>query len=178
MSFRPVNDVPTQAAVRDSNTSVSSVHHLVPYDIASSRDPVTSAASYPLQKQMSSNSDSQATVLSSTSTESNRVFTPPIVERSASNGAVSSGQGSSQESQLLQLSQLAAAREKMPDVGSRSSAKRTADGAVKDSRASPMGSPSRPSSHSRNVSGVSIASTASSRATEVNRTPPPGPVGL
>lgn len=167
MSFRPVNYMPSQAAVGDNNASVSAGSHLASHD-NTSRLPVNNTSSYPLQKQMSSNSDSQATVNSSASTESTRIFTPPAVERAASNGVASSGQDSSQESQLLQLSQLAAAQEKMPDVGARSSVKRTADGAVKDSRTPPTASPNQPSSHSRNVSGVSIVSTASSRATEVN----------
>lgn len=168
MSFRPVNDVPSQAVGDDNNASASDLGRLVSHDTTSSRGVAASTSSYTLQKQKSPNSESQVTVMSSISNESNRVFTPPMVEVSASNGAVGSGQGSSQESQLLQLSQLAAAREKMPDVGPRSSVKRTADGAVKDSRTPPAYSPPRPSSHSRNVSGVSVASTASSRATEVS----------
>lgn len=182
MSFRPVNRPSSQALVSDNNASVSAssfaVHQpLVPSHNHLSQERAivnnnnTTTGSYPLQKQMSSNSDSQATAVSSSSTESNRVFTPPIIERSASNGAASSGQNSSQGSQLLTLSQLAAAREKMPDAGAGAGArsvKRTADGAVKDARISPTGSPPRPSSHSRNTSGVSLASTASSRATEVS----------
>lgn len=163
MSFRPVNPRPSQVEASDTNnigpTSVSMS------TTAPSRD---APASYPLQKQTSSRSGSQATIHSSDSTESMRVFTPPIIERSASNGAASSGQGSSQDSQLLQLSQLAAAQEKMPDYGARSSVKRTADGVVKDTRTSPAASPPRPSSHSRNVSGVSAASTTSSHFTDVS----------
>lgn len=199
MSFRPVNDASSQALVSDNNASVSVSgsalsalnRPLVPSRDRSSQDRAinnnnhnnnsssttsttstsnNTAGSYPLPKQMSPNSDSQATAVSSSSTDSNRVFTPPIIERTAS-----SGQGSSQESQLLHLSQLAAAREKMPDVASGAGAgarsvKRTADGAVKDSRTSPAVSPPRPSSHSRNTSGISLASTASSRATEVSNT--------
>lgn len=163
MSFRPVNPRPSQVEASDTNnngpTSVSMS------TTAPSRD---APASYPLQKQTSSRSGSLATIHSSDSTESMRVFTPPIIERSASNGAASSGQGSSQDSQLLQLSQLAAAQEKMPDYGARSSVKRTADGVVKDTRTSPAASPPRPSSHSRNVSGVSAASTTSSHFTDVS----------
>lgn len=167
MSFRPVNYMPSQAAAGDNNASVSAGSHLASHD-NTSRLPVNNTSSYPLQKQMSSNSDSQATVNSTASTESTRIFTPSTVERTASTGVASSGHDSSQESQLLQLSQVAAAQEKMPDVGVRSSVKRTADGAVKDSRTSPTASPNQPSSHSRNVSGVSIVSTASSRATELS----------
>lgn len=163
MSFRPVNVPPSQAAARDNSASVPAYFH--------NRHEITSPeslgqpGSYPLQKQSSSNSDSQATILSSDSTESNSVFTP-INGTVVHNGMVSSGQGSSQESQLLQLSQLAAAQEKMPDVASRSM-KRHADGTLKDSETSPNVSPSRQSGHSRNVSGVSAMSTASSHVTEV-----------
>ncbi|KAJ4387139.1 hypothetical protein N0V93_007728 [Gnomoniopsis smithogilvyi] len=163
MSFRPVNHRPSQVEASDNkgsaSVSVSTITQVSPRD---------TAVSYPLQKQTSRHSGSQATLHSSNSTESIRVFTPPIIERSGSNGAVSSGQGSSQESQLLQLSQLAAAQEKMPDYGARSSVKRAADGTVKDARSSPTASPPRPSSHSRNVSAVSAASTASSHFTDLS----------
>lgn len=173
MSFRPVNARPRPAGLGDNNDNASvpvsaADHNLKSYHL-SSHDHVKNPGSYPLEKQ-TSNADSQATALSSSSTESNRVFTPPIIERSASNGVASSAQGSSQESQLLQLSQLAAAQEKMPDLGHRTSVKRMADGAVKDHGVSPGGSPVRPSSHSRNVSGISATSTSYSNVTEV-RTP-------
>lgn len=164
MSFRPVNIPSSQADFDDDNASVHTNKYLAQQH-ATSRDRTPLPSS---QNNAGSRRDSQATGVSSSSTEShNRVFTPPIIERSASNGASGSGQDSSQESQLLQLSQLAAAQEKIADPGHRSSVKRTADGAVKDSRISPGASPGRPSSHSRNVSGVSMASTASSRVTEV-----------
>lgn len=163
MSFRPVNHRPSQVEASENKGSAS-----VAVSTVTQVSPSDTAVSYPLQKQTSSHSGSQATIHSSNSTESMRVFTPPIIERSASNGAASSGQGSSQESQLLQLSQLAAVQEKMPDFGARSSVKRTADGAIKDARSSPTASPPRPSSHSRNVSGVSAASTTSSHFTDVS----------
>lgn len=165
MSFRPVNPRPSLVEASDNiNNGPTPVSMSTTAQVNSRDAPV----SYPLQKQTSSRSGSQATIHSSDSTESMRVFTPPIIERSASNGAASSGQGSSQDSQLLQLSQLAAAQEKMPDYGARSSVKRTADGVVKDTRTSPAASPPRPSSHSRNVSGVSAASTTSSHFTDVS----------
>lgn len=165
MSFRPVNPRPSQVEASDNSSSGPTS---VSMSTTAQVNPRDAPASYPLQKQTSSRSGSQATIHSSDSTESMRVFTPPIIERSVSNGAASSGQGSSQDSQLLQLSQLAAAQEKMPDYGARSSVKRTADGVVKDTRTSPAASPPRPSSHSRNVSGVSAASTTSSHFTDVS----------
>lgn len=163
MSFRPVNIPPGQAAARDNNAPAPTFS---PNRLGTtSHESISHPGSYPLQKQSSSNSDSQATILSSDSTESNNVFTP-INGTAANHDMPSSGQGSSQESQLLQLSQLAAAREKMPDVTPRSM-KRNADGTVKESATSPDASPSRHSGHSRNVSGVSVISTTSSRVTEV-----------
>lgn len=124
--------------------------------------------SRPSQKRASVNSDSQATNLSSD--ESNHVFSPPMIETAASDGGPGSGQGSSQESQLLQLSQLAAAQDKLPGPPPplRSAVKRAADGTVKDPRFSPTASPSRTATHSRNTSAVSAASIASSRVTEVS----------
>lgn len=169
MSFRPVNDRSSQPGLGDNNHNKPSVSNAS--QLNSSYAYTTQYRASGLSSQPSPTSDSQATAHSSNaSTESNRVFTPtpPIVERAGSNGPGSSGQASSQESQLLQLSQLAAAREKMPDVGSRTSVKRTAEDAFKGARTSPPDSPPRPSSHSRNVSGVSVASTASSRFTEVS----------
>lgn len=163
MSFRPVNAPPRQAAFRDDSASVPTFSRNR-RDLISPETP-GHPASYPLQKQFSSNSDSQATILSSDSAESSSVFTP-INGTAANNGAASSGQGSSQESQLLQLSQLAAAQEKMPDVAPRSM-KRNADGTLKDSEVSPDASPGRHSGHSRNMSAVSATSIASSRVTEV-----------
>lgn len=164
MSSRPADDSPSQAGVVDNNTLPPTSNPLGPRETISHVRP-SATESYPLQKQLSSTSDSQATVSSS---ESNRVFTPPVIERTGSEGGAGSVQGSSQETQLLQLSQLAAAQEKMPDLSSRSSVKRTADGAVKEPRLSPTASPRRPVGHSRNTSAVSAASTTTSRVTEVS----------
>ncbi|KKY35837.1 putative cyclin-dependent kinase [Diaporthe ampelina] len=93
-----------------------------------------------------------------------------MIETAASDGGPGSGQGSSQESQLFQLSQLAAAQDKLPGQAQplRSAVKRTADGTIKDPRFSPTASPGRTASHSRNTSAVSAASTASSRVTELS----------
>ncbi|KAK3935351.1 cell cycle transcriptional repressor whi5 [Diplogelasinospora grovesii] len=126
----------------------------------------------PLLPASSSNSNSQDTL-----NEADRVFTPP---GSGSEGGMSStgnaaGQNSSQESQLQQLSELAAAREKMPDHNDMLmsaegdfSRKRMADGMVKHTRARSSASPVRMSGHSRTTSAVSVASTASSRIGEVS----------
>ncbi|KAG7288347.1 hypothetical protein NEMBOFW57_007878 [Staphylotrichum longicolle] len=98
------------------------------------------------------------------------VFTPP-----ASGGRLSPGNtsahGSSQESQLLQLSQIAAAQaripEDAPDMAPGASRKRMADGVVKHTRDTSNASPGHMVGHSRNTSTVSVASTAGSRIGEV-----------
>lgn len=109
----------------------------------------------------SSNDDSQTTTGTH---DSDRVFTPPGSD-SGSSAAHGNGNVSSQESQLLHLSQLAAAQEKMTEAGQ--SRKRMADGAVKHTRDSSSTSPVRMPGHSRNTSTVSIASTTGSRIGEV-----------
>lgn len=164
MSSRPADDSSSQAEVVHNTTLFPTSNPLVHSETISQVRP-SAAGLYPLRKQLSSTSDSQATISSS---ESNRVFTPPVIERAGSEGGAGSGQGSSQETQLLQLSQLAAAQEKMPDLGSRSSVKRTVDGTIKEPRLSPTASPHQAISHSRNTSAVSAASTTSSRVTEVS----------
>ena len=98
------------------------------------------------------------------------VFTPP-----ASGGRLSPGtgsaQGSSQGSQLHQLSQIAAAQARIPedaaDMGHGASKKRMADGVVKHTRDKSNVSPRQMLGHSRNTSTVSVASTAGSRIGEV-----------
>ncbi len=99
------------------------------------------------------------------------VFTPPTSGGRFSPGT-GSAHGSSQESQLLQLSQIAAAQERIPedamDVGGgASSRKRMADGMVKHTRDKSNVSPRQMVGHSRNTSTVSMASTAGSRIGEV-----------
>lgn len=183
---RPADGLPSQAGLGDNSASNPPASNNPHFSL--SRDTVTqhsaprpqdhdhlgSHPSHPSQKRSSSNSDSQATNLSSD--ESNRVFSPPMIETAASDGGPGSGQGSSQESQLFQLSQLAAAQDKLPGHSPplRSAVKRTADGTVKDPRFSPTASPGRTASHSRNtsaVSAVSATSVASSRVTEVSLAP-------
>lgn len=114
-----------------------------------------------------SSNDSQDTTASN---DTDRVFTPTESDNEGSNGT-GNGQGSSQESQLLQLSQLAAAQRKMDEtdgtpVNGGPSRKRMADGVVKHGRNSSSVSPVRVG-HSRNTSTVSVASTTSSRIGEV-----------
>lgn len=168
---RPAGGLPSQAGLGDNNASHPTANPLLSRDTiaphSQDQDHFEPQRSRPSQKRSSSNSDSQATNLSSD--ESTRVFSPPMIETAASDGAPGSGQGSSQESQLFQLSQLAAAQDKLPGQAqpARSAVKRTADGTVKDPRFSPTASPGRTASHSRNTSAVSAASTASSRFTEV-----------
>lgn len=172
---RPAGGLPSQAGLGDNNASHPTANPLFSRDTTAThsaprsqdQDHFEPQRSRPSQKRSSSNSDSQATNLSSD--ESTRVFSPPMIETAASDGAPGSGQGSSQESQLFQLSQLAAAQDKLPGQAQpvRSAVKRTADGTIKDPRFSPTASPGRTASHSRNTSAVSAASTASSRFTEV-----------
>ncbi|KAM7193677.1 cell cycle transcriptional repressor whi5 [Naviculisporaceae sp. PSN 640] len=119
-----------------------------------------------------SSSNSQDT---SSTNETDPVFTPP-----ASDGRRSPNKGplgdSSQESQLLQLSQIAAAQERIPDNGrdmgdsGAASRKRMADGMVKHTRDKSGASPVRIGGHSRNTSTVSMASTTSSRIGEISAT--------
>lgn len=118
-----------------------------------------------------SNSNSQDT---SSTNEADLVFTPSA---SASEGGMSpngaSARGSSQDSQLLQLSQVAAAQERIPDTpaaaadAGASSRKRMADGMVKHPREKSSASPVH-MGHSRNTSTVSVASTSGSRMGELS----------
>ncbi|KAK1981375.1 hypothetical protein LZ30DRAFT_592781 [Colletotrichum cereale] len=93
---------------------------------------------------------------SSLSTESAIVFTPPASQGDMPGGNAN-GHTSSQESQLLQLSHIAAAQDKLAEDSVMATArKRMADGALKENT-----SPVR-MGHSRNTSAVSIASTTAS----------------
>ncbi|KAI1488525.1 hypothetical protein F5X96DRAFT_645035 [Biscogniauxia mediterranea] len=107
-----------------------------------------------------------------TTNDTDRVFTPP---ESDSEGSLrhANGHGSSQDSQLLRLSELAAAQQRMvggdesETNGAGQSRKRMADGVVKHARARSNTSPVR-MGHSRNTSTVSVASTAGSRIGELS----------
>ncbi|KAK2002986.1 hypothetical protein LX36DRAFT_186138 [Colletotrichum falcatum] len=93
---------------------------------------------------------------STLSTDTANVFTPPA-SQSDMLGGNASGHASSQESQLLQLSHIAAAQDKLAEDNVIATArKRMADGALKEDT-----SPVRVG-HSRNTSTVSIASTTAS----------------
>ncbi|KAK4446949.1 cell cycle transcriptional repressor whi5 [Podospora aff. communis PSN243] len=139
-----------------------------------SDEPVPTASAYTAptsqrqhRQQPFSSSNSQDT---SSTNDTDLVFTPSA---SASDGAMSpvdgSARDSSQDSQLLQLSQVAAAQERIPDASTdagdstASSKKRMADGMVKHTRSQSSASPVRMGGHSRNTSAVSIASTNGSR---------------
>ncbi|KAI0188622.1 hypothetical protein EV127DRAFT_118833 [Xylaria flabelliformis] len=114
--------------------------------------------------------DSQAT--NSTSNDTDRVFTPPESDTEGSQQHGNSN-SSSQESQLMQLSNLAALQQKIvvsrddADLNGAQSRKRMADGVVKHARHHSSASPVR-MGHSRNTSTVSVASTTSSRIGELS----------
>lgn len=115
-----------------------------------------------LQSQSQSNPDSQDTSTTS------QVFTPPESDSSAGVPPSDAGPGpSSQDSQLHQLSEIAAAQDKMAIDGG-TSRKRMADGVVKARR----GSMSPVKGHSRNTSTVSRASTTGSNIGEVRMIQP------
>ncbi|CAK7567790.1 MAG: hypothetical protein SEPTF4163_005759 [Sporothrix epigloea] len=141
--------------------------------------------------QITNGSDLQDTLSSaatSASTDTDQLFTPPISEGDVSvegggSGSVNGSANasgfehdfSSQESQLLQLSRLAATRERMADVSVSDafdngalSRKRAADGTVKHTRNASSTSPVYRGGHSRNTSTVSVASTAGSRIGELS----------
>lgn len=131
---------------------------------------------------LSSTSNSQDT--SSTNDTTDQIFTPPASEGGLSHtNGHGNGLDSSQESQLLQLSQIAAAQDKMPDTSdpigdgrdgnSSQSRKRKADGLVKNAAERLSASPVLAGGHSRNTSTVSVVSTAGSRIGEVGLRPMP-----
>lgn len=95
------------------------------------------------------------------------VFTPPASQRERA-ADHDTGHVSSQDSQLLQLSQIAAAQDRMPYAEPSSSTapsrKRMLNGVVKEHSST---SPAR-GNHSRNTSTVSVASTTASTIGEVS----------
>jgi hypothetical protein len=153
---QPANRLPSQAGLDDNSAPNPLANFLLPPGTILP-DPLAPRRSS--QERSAYNSDSQAT--SSSSDESNRLFSPPMTD--AADAHPGSGQGSSQESQLQQLSLLAAAQDKLPGHLSpaRSAVKRTADGTVKDPPFVPMTSPARTAGHSRNTSAVSAVSAVS-----------------
>lgn len=147
--------------------------------VAAGKDPDTLRHDQSRKQQQqipSSNSNSQDT--STTNGTTDTIFTPPAsaggLSRANSQG---NGQDSSQESQLLQPSQTAAAPEKMQnsregsdgsnDLNGGQSRKRMADGMVKSASEGSTASPVFRGGHSRNTSTVSVATTTGSRLGEV-----------
>ncbi|KAH8913049.1 hypothetical protein BR93DRAFT_872499 [Coniochaeta sp. PMI_546] len=126
----------------------------------------------------SSNSNSQDT--STTNDTADDIFSPAASAGGLSRtNSQSNGQdSSSQESQLLHLSQIAATREKMlassegsegsSDQHAGQSRKRMADGMVKSASEGSTASPVPRGGHSRNTSTVSVASTTGSRIGELS----------
>ncbi|KAI1163791.1 hypothetical protein F5B18DRAFT_618172 [Nemania serpens] len=117
--------------------------------------------------------DSQATTTSTpASHDIDRVFTPPGSD-SESGNRHDNGNSSSQESQLMHLSNLAALQQKIvvsrddADINGPHSRKRMADGVTKHTRQRSSASPVR-MGHSRNTSTLSVASTTSSRIGELS----------
>ncbi|KAL1841077.1 hypothetical protein VTJ49DRAFT_7408 [Mycothermus thermophilus] len=129
--------------------------HAMPIDTLSSQHPAYLTSSQ-LPKPESRDTRS--------SNGADAVFSPP-----ASGGRISPG--TSPDSQLLQLSQIAAAQERVPELPVdtyNSSRKRTADGMVKHSRDASNVSPKHTVGHSRTTSAVSVASTSGTRIGEVS----------
>ncbi|KAM0326547.1 hypothetical protein ACHAQA_006416 [Verticillium albo-atrum] len=127
------------------------------HTLAQLSDAAAARRPYPPPHQLTPDDTSQETTLT---VESDSVFTPPTSQPSQGDAhkGQTNGHASSQESQLLQLSQIAAAQDKMFDPEATAlSRKRTADGTVKDTSMSPVRG-----GHSRNTSAVSMASTTAS----------------
>lgn len=135
--------------------------NLAPYDSSSRFQPPPPSQRHRLPHSLSV---SQAT---SSTNDADLVYTPPSSEGGRSPSKPNS-HDSSQDSQLLQLSQIAAAQERIPENGNALSRKRMADGMVKPSYERPSPSPAGTASHTRNTSAVSMASTATSRLGEVS----------
>ncbi|KAK3947468.1 hypothetical protein QBC32DRAFT_224096 [Pseudoneurospora amorphoporcata] len=135
--------------------------NLAPYDSSSRFQPPPPSQRHRLPHSLSV---SQAT---SSTNDADLVFTPPSSEGGRSPSKPNS-HDSSQDSQLLQLSQIAAAQERIPENGNALSRKRMADGMVKPTYQRPSPSPAGTASHTRNTSAVSMASTATSRLGELS----------
>lgn len=141
---------PPQPTAADS---ADAVHSLAALSAAAAQQ-----SHAPAQRLAPVDGDSQD---STNSLESEKIFSPSASQSDASGPAEGNGHASSHDSQLLQLSQLAAAQDKMaagPDAHANSvpARKRMADGEVKPSSRSPVRG-----GHSRNTSTVSVASNAS-----------------
>ncbi|TDZ19922.1 hypothetical protein Cob_v007293 [Colletotrichum orbiculare MAFF 240422] len=130
--------------------------------------PMTAASIAPHASPQNRSSAHQPTVPSvhsqdsNMSVESDNVFTPPASQGDVS-GPHTNGHSSSQESQLLQLSHVVAAQDKLDEGNAMAtSRKRMADGVVKEN-ASPVRI-----GHSRNTSTASMASTSASSIVDLS----------
>ncbi|EPE10937.1 Nrm1-like protein [Ophiostoma piceae UAMH 11346] len=138
--------------------------------------------------------DTNSSADTTVSTDTDHLFTPSLSEAELSTSGGGSGSvngsttangyncdndSSSQESQLHQLSRLAATQQRMNDArildaidGGAASRKRAADGSVKHARnassTSPVFGTGFGNGHSRNTSTVSVASTAGGRIGELS----------
>ncbi|KAI1814406.1 hypothetical protein GGS20DRAFT_415677 [Poronia punctata] len=118
------------------------------------------------------NSSAGPQAINPTSNDIDRIYTPPASDSEGSNPN-GNGNASSQDSQLMQLSNLAALQQKIDvsrddvDIHSAQSRKRMADGYVKHTRHHSSASPVR-MGHSRNTSNISVASTTGSRISELS----------
>ncbi|KAH9990896.1 hypothetical protein F4779DRAFT_251882 [Xylariaceae sp. FL0662B] len=134
--------------------------------------PVVPSSQSRSQPRNDSGNESQATTVSN---DTDRVFTPSGSDSEGSTTALVTDHASSQESQLMQLSQLAATQQRMMTTtgldeslaSHGQSKKRMADGVVKHPRSGSSASSVRPG-HSRNTSAVSAASTSGSRIGELS----------
>jgi len=160
-----VNPPPANSTRRDQSSTTNSLSfHLGMHAPGHNSRPLQSTQR--LQPPPSSGT-SQDT---SSTKDTDLVFTPPSSEDAMS--PIASVHDSSQESQLLRLSQVAAAQERIPDGGIEgcedgASRKRMADGSTKHTREKSCASPVRAGGHSRNTSTVSVASTTGSKIGEV-----------
>ncbi|KAI0804303.1 hypothetical protein GGR55DRAFT_328756 [Xylaria sp. FL0064] len=161
--------MPDMSQVASNSTSATSRGYDAASSSQSQSQPAPSSQNQSHLFQDSSN-DSQAT--NSTSNDTDRVFTPPESDSESSNRH-GNDNSSSQDSQLMQLSNLAALQQKMvvsrddANINGAHSRKRMADGVVKHARHHSGASPVR-LGHSRNTSTVSVASTAGSRIGELS----------
>ncbi|KAI3319518.1 hypothetical protein HD806DRAFT_539212 [Xylariaceae sp. AK1471] len=153
-----------------ANNPSTSRGHVTSSQSQSQSHTVTVSSSQSQPSHVDSSNDSQATT--STSNDTDRVFTPPESDSEGSNHN-GNDNSSSQESQLIQLSNLAALQQKIVvsrddvDANGAQSRKRMADGFVKHTRHHSSASPVR-MGHSRNTSAVSVASTTGSRISELS----------
>lgn len=143
------------------------------------RDSVRKEWTYKQQLQLSSSKSNSQDTTSTANDTADDIFTPPASASvvSQTNSQSNEHDSSSQESQLLQLSQIAATREKIQssaegsdgssDQNAGRSRKRTADGMVKSATEGSSASPLLRGGHSRNTSTVSVASTTGSHIGEV-----------